>query len=225
MPNIRSLGHRWWFRICFYFYPDPRGNDPGWFICIIQPPSNIFAPERLLPFVFGILHIFRRKLAVKLPEWVNTVCHVKNGCRKWKLLISSFDFGKPVATPLKNVLVKMGSSSPRFRVKIPKIFELPPPRMIAHLPKNLGQISHKESIQKSTFFWILQQFWWDSRWKRWIFLWNPKIPKKIQTKLRIISGSHLDICSLNMLSQVKVWFGISYSKCNLPGCHCYTPGN
>ena len=29
-------------------------------------------------------------------------------------------------TPLKNMLVKMGSSSPIFGVKIPKIFELPP---------------------------------------------------------------------------------------------------
>ena len=31
-----------------------------------------------------------------------------------------------VSTHLKNMLVKMGSSSPRFGVKIPKIFELPP---------------------------------------------------------------------------------------------------
>ena len=31
-------------------------------------------------------------------------------------------------TPLKNMLVKMGSSSPIFGVKIKKIFELPPPR-------------------------------------------------------------------------------------------------
>ena len=199
----------------FYFYPDPRGNDPGWFICLIQPPSNIFAPERLLPFVFGILHIFRRKLAVKLPELVNTVCHLKNGCRKWKLLISSFDFGNQLVvepTPLKNSLVKMGSSSPRFRVKIPKIFELPPPRMIACLPKNLGQISHKESILKTTIFGFssnLVRF----TLKTMNFLMESENPEKIQTKLRIISGSHLDICSL------------SYSKCNPPGCHCYTPGN
>ena len=32
------------------------------------------------------------------------------------------------STPLKNMLVKMGSSSPSFGVKIPKMFELPPPR-------------------------------------------------------------------------------------------------
>ena len=31
-------------------------------------------------------------------------------------------------THLKNMLVKLGSSSPIFGVKIPKIFELPPPK-------------------------------------------------------------------------------------------------
>ena len=35
-------------------------------------------------------------------------------------------------THLKNVLVKLGSSSPKFGVKIPKIFELPPPRHGIH---------------------------------------------------------------------------------------------
>ena len=35
-----------------------------------------------------------------------------------------------VQTHLKNICVKMGSSSPSFGVKIPKIFELPPPRYV-----------------------------------------------------------------------------------------------
>ena len=36
-------------------------------------------------------------------------------------------------THLKNMIVKMGSSSPRFGVKIPNIFELPPPSIV-YLP-------------------------------------------------------------------------------------------
>ena len=35
---------------------------------------------------------------------------------------------KLIISWVKNMLVKMGSSSPRIGVKIPKIFELPPPR-------------------------------------------------------------------------------------------------
>ena len=55
-----------------------------------------------------------------------------------------------VSTHLKNMLVKMGSSSPNFGVKIPKISELPPPSQ----PK-AGQNEPFSSLLSSSGFWPL----------------------------------------------------------------------
>ena len=56
-------------------------------------------------------------------------------------------------THLKNMLVKMGSSSPSFGVKIPKIFELPPPRRSYPLisPENNRIVAVKARFRK--FLW------------------------------------------------------------------------
>ena len=44
----------------------------------------------------------------------------KSSCIQYTYLVGGFN-------PFEQILVKMGSSSPENRVKIPKIFELPPP--------------------------------------------------------------------------------------------------
>ena len=64
-------------------------------------------------------------------------------------------------TPLKNMLVKMGSSSPRFGVKKSKIFELPPPSDVSTQVsldpnKNLWQGEFGTSLIKILiFFWLV----------------------------------------------------------------------
>ena len=58
-------------------------------------------------------------------------------------------------THLKNMLVKLGSSSPIFGVKIPKIFELPPSSILSKLVYHLfvgGELTnHLEKLELTTY--------------------------------------------------------------------------
>jgi len=63
------------------------------------------------------------ELVLYLPPHHRATWQMAKTCGFYKLQL----FYLVVSTPLKNMLVKMASSSPIFGLKIPKIFELPPP--------------------------------------------------------------------------------------------------
>ena len=52
---------------------------------------------------------------------------------------------------LKNMLVKMGSSSPSFGVKIPKIFELPPPSFFLPHENNVEKLRQIPRASQKTY--------------------------------------------------------------------------
>ena len=113
------------------------------------------------------------------PPWTSKWRGWSHFSRSWHLgnqnaakRISSWWF---FSTHLKNMLVKMGSSSPIFGVKIPKIFELPPPRSYCE-----GNDGFTYSVYIYIFFFFIYLF---------IYLsWQPfRSPAKSQT----FSGLHV----------------------------------
>ena len=76
-------------------------------------------PRKLSPCLLKRALNFRGQLS-KFPKFPNC------------LLVGGW------TTHLKNMNVKMGSSSPNFGVKIPKMFELPPPRFRAFRAEDSG---------------------------------------------------------------------------------------